>query len=60
MRLAAQPAAAQDIDVSDLVVRLNRLEGQNRQLSGQVEQLSSTIGSSASSCASFRKTSSSG
>jgi tol-pal system protein YbgF len=32
-------AAAQDMDVSDLVVRLNRLEGQNRQLSGQVEQL---------------------
>ena len=31
------PAAAQD--ASELIVRLNRLEGQMRQLSGQVEQL---------------------
>lgn len=31
------PAAAQD--AADLVVRLNRLEGQSRQMSGQIEQL---------------------
>lgn len=34
---ATVPAGAQD--ASDLIVRLNRLEGQMRQLSGQVEQL---------------------
>lgn len=34
---ATLPAAAQD--ASELIVRLNRLEGQMRQLSGQVEQL---------------------
>ena len=33
----ATPAAAQD--ASELIVRLNRIEGQMRQLSGQVEQL---------------------
>ncbi|MDB5511621.1 MAG: tol-pal system protein YbgF, partial [Enterovirga sp.] len=31
------PARAQD--AADLVVRLNRLEGQMRQMSGQIEQL---------------------
>ncbi|WP_133770556.1 tol-pal system protein YbgF [Enterovirga rhinocerotis] len=34
---AASPAVAQD--ASELLVRLNRIEGQMRQLSGQVEQL---------------------
>lgn len=34
---SALPAAAQD--ASELIVRLNRIEGQMRQLSGQVEQL---------------------
>src|ERR1700712_844929 len=32
------PALAQEDDTSELVVRLNRLEGQVRTLSGQVEQ----------------------
>ncbi|MBV9077606.1 MAG: tol-pal system protein YbgF [Methylobacteriaceae bacterium] len=37
----AGPARAQDadVDLSEFVVRLNRLESQNRTLSGQVEQL---------------------
>src|SRR3954447_9723357 len=34
---AAAPAVAQD--AADLVVRLNRLEGQARQMAGQIEQL---------------------
>jgi TolA-binding protein len=32
-------AFAQDLDASELIVRLNRMEGQVRTLSGQVEQL---------------------
>lgn len=33
------PVAAQDVDVSELVVRLGRLESQSRTMSGQIENL---------------------
>ncbi|MHB2166839.1 tol-pal system protein YbgF [Alsobacter sp. R-9] len=37
--LALSPAAAMAQDAAELLVRVNRLEGQVRQLSGQIEQL---------------------
>jgi len=37
--LGAAPARAQDADASDLVIRLERLQNQMRQLTGQIEQL---------------------
>lgn len=37
--LAATPARAQDADASDLVIRLERIQNQMRQLTGQIEQL---------------------
>lgn len=37
--LVADPARAQDADASDLVIRLERLQNQMRQLTGQIEQL---------------------
>lgn len=36
---SAGPARAQDADSSDLVIRLERLQNQMRQLTGQIEQL---------------------